>query len=343
MAMPALISALEDFVPTSNRGFLLAGARLELAESYFEGPFIDVLPLYFGEYYNRREREVAYTFSEVMHHRHKSAATEGYARVSKVDWHSFRRSDFYNLILRPAGMMQSACLKLSEGDQPLGILTLFRTEGEPTFSARDFAVLEALQSFLAHGLHQGASADDFVDTDDRALIIADRDGRPLHLSPAAQRLMLMALVPHWAPDSMKRSRLEQQPVLKSLCQSLTTTFAGRLPSLPPVLRRRNAWGEFVLRAYWLDAVDAEEPGRYVAISVERHEPRVLGLLRKIEALSLSQREKELCLWLARGRNTATAAAAMGVSESTIVTHRRSIYRKLVIDNRAALLDRLQRV
>jgi DNA-binding CsgD family transcriptional regulator len=76
------------------------------------------------------------------------------------------------------------------------------------------------------------------------------------------------------------------------------------------------------------------------IAFERREALALRLLRKIEALPLSRREKDLCLLLARDHDTASAARAMGVSESTVVTHRRSLYEKLGLESRTALINRL---
>jgi DNA-binding CsgD family transcriptional regulator len=96
-----------------------------------------------------------------------------------------------------------------------------------------------------------------------------------------------------------------------------------------------------LRAYWLSPPCPEQAAPFVAITVERREPRSLALLKKIEVLNLSDREKQLCLLLARGYDTANAAIAMGVRDHTVITHRRNLYNKLGIAGRIALLDRLR--
>ena len=79
----------------------------------------------------------------------------------------------------------------------------------------------------------------------------------------------------------------------------------------------------------------------VGVTIERREPRSLGLWRKIEALPLSQREKQACLLLARGHDTVNVARTMGISEHTAISHRRNLYNKLGIENRLALIERLQ--
>jgi DNA-binding CsgD family transcriptional regulator len=232
--------------------------------------------------------------------------------------------------------------KITEAGRPVGAFHFFRSADEPDFTPRDYALLDALHGFIAHGLHDGPTEDRYNDSGDRALVILDRTGRLLHLSPEARRLLLMALTPRWAPDTAPRMRLDEPAELVQLCHALTAASTGRLPAAPPVVRRTNAWGEFVLRAYWLDAQAGNgEPSQFVGVTIERREPRRLALWRRVEALPLSGREKQVCLLLARGHDAAEAARAIGVGEHTVVSHRRSLYNKLGVDNRLALIDRLR--
>ena len=135
-------------------------------------------------------------------------------------------------------------------------------------------------------------------------------------------------------------RLDSLPEIAHLCQTLCAACVDALPRAPPVLRRRNGWGEFVLRAYSLYPTDLEAMPGLIGIIVERREALSLNLLRKIELLDLTAREKELSLLLARGHDTADAVQAMGVSKNTVITHRRSLYHKLSVESRSALIGRL---
>lgn len=339
--MPGLFSALQDIIPASNRQFYFASPQLEIADCYLEGPSVALLPVYLSEFYNRRERDVRRTFAAIMRTKYTTAAGDIFPRYASVDWRTFLRSDFYNLAARPCGMLQGINLKVTEGNRPIGALNLFRTGHEPAFTSRDIALLGVLQGFIAHALRDGSDEGSYINTEDRALVIVDPDGKLLHLSAEAHRLLSMALVDRWSPETAWQLRLEQPPELLHLCKNLVAAYSGALPSGPPVLRRRNAWGEFILRAYWLDASSYEVPERYIGITLDRYEPRSLALLRKVEALPLTDREKELCLLLARGQSAANAARAMGVAESTVITHRRHLYDKLGVGSRSALTDRLQ--
>jgi DNA-binding CsgD family transcriptional regulator len=339
--MPAVIRELQAIVPASSRGLILADHRCQIDNTYFEGPFVERQGLYMQEFFDGRERQVAWTIAEMLRAQFPTAAAEGFGRVAKVDRETFFSSDYYNEIFKPAGMTQACCVKLKDGGHPRGQITLFRNDREPPFTSREVTILEALHTFVVHGLREGPGEQDFVATDDRALVIVDHDGRPLHLSRDGYRLLLMAFVPRWSPDSASHMRLGMRPELTLLCRRLRAAWSGALPLAPPVLHHRNGWGEFVLRAHWLEAAQPDEESRFIGIVVERHEPRSLGMFRKIEALDLTDREKQLALLFARGQDIPQAARTMGISEHTTISHRRSLYGKLAVDSRLALVQRLQ--
>ncbi len=51
---------------------------------------------------------------------------------------------------------------------------------------------------------------------------------------------------------------------------------------------------------------------------------------------LSEREREVLVWLARGENTKSIASALSISPKTVETHRSHVMRKLGVDSVAAL-------
>ena len=178
----------------------------------------------------------------------------------------------------------------------------------------------------------------FVDTEERAVIIVDQLGRTNSASSHAYRLLEMAFSPRW--DSRARWHLSRyaQPELARLCRSLLTSTVGAISTEPPVCRRRNAWGEFVLRAYWLEPTDGTAASRFIAITIVQREPKHLRLLRQIERLPLTGREKQLCLLLTRDQARADIADTMGVSEATVISHRRNVFDKLGVHSRIGLIE-----
>jgi DNA-binding CsgD family transcriptional regulator len=130
------------------------------------------------------------------------------------------------------------------------------------------------------------------------------------------------------------------PEIACLCRALVATANGQIGQPPPVLRLRNPWGEFVLRAYWFGPTDGTEQTRHIGVTIERRVPRALALRRRVEDLPLTGREKQLCLLVAHDRSRQDLADAMGVSTGTVITHQSSIYAKLGVHNRAELLSAL---
>jgi DNA-binding CsgD family transcriptional regulator len=150
----------------------------------------------------------------------------------------------------------------------------------------------------------------------------------------------MALESRWASQTAARMQPDQCPELAVLARRLSAAISGGLSVSPPVLRRNNAWGEFVLRAYPLEAKPDEVSKGIVGLTIERREPRSLALWRKVEGLPLSRREKQVSILLARGQDTTNIAQALGIREHTVISHRRNLYNKLGVDNRLALIERL---
>jgi len=114
-----------------------------------------------------------------------------------------------------------------------------------------------------------------------------------------------------------------------------TTYLGP----PPVWRCRNAWGRFVFKAHWLNNVNPE-PSTMIGITVQHQEPLPMRLLPKLERLSLSYRQSQLCLLMSSGLSYAAIAQRLNVGESTVIYHARSVFLKLNVHNRNELVNKL---
>lgn len=210
------------------------------------------------------------------------------------------------------------------------------------FESDDLKMLASIAGFVAHGMTRTMLADEAVaESDDRGLFVADRDGVVRHADAQAQWLIMMALLPYWSPLAKWHTLDQTAPQIRQLCRTLAVTADGQIGQPPPVLRLKNPWGEFVMRAYWYEPTDGTEQTRHIAITIERRVPRVLALRRRVENLPLTAREKQLCLLLAQEPSRQDLAHKMGVAVSTIITHQHSVYAKLGVHNRAGLLAELQ--
>ncbi len=260
----------------------------------------------------------------------------------RVDLATFLRSDYYNLLWRAAGIHQQLILHVRDAVRSHGMMYVYRAPNDPPFEVRDIKMLELIAKFVAHGMMPARTDNDaFNETEDRALLTVTNDGAIQHATEHAQRLMMQALS-SGSLTTIRWCRLgESASEIESLCQALAATATGQFGQPPPARRIRNVWGEFVLRAYWLGPTDGVEQTRHIGITIERRVPRSLALLRRVEDLPLTAREKQLCLLLVGDPARHDFADAMGLASSTVVTHQRSIYAKLGVHSRAGLIAALQ--
>lgn len=335
---PQLIASvfqeLHQLIDFDYGGYFYPGSDGDL-EVFMEAPHMRALmPTYFDNQLLESERKVvsrsARFFSEAVRYEYGPQMLD---RLIKVPWSEFQRSDFYNVVVRPADVMDcvSLVLRTSQGGG-IGAIKLYRAVSSPRFQREEIAVLAQIEPYLARALQYGEmDAEDSV-VQDSALLIATPMGRLLWLSPEAEVLMALAFGPRW------RSRTELPPALQLLLQRLQWSCAnGSMPALPQ-MDLRNASGWFSLRATPLAAASGE--GAAVGIHITRRLARVAQLLPALQALDLPQRQHELAYWLARGLSEPQIALRMGVSANTLVYHRRQLYMRLVVHNRKELIARI---
>lgn len=104
--------------------------------------------------------------------------------------------------------------------------------------------------------------------------------------------------------------------------------------------RENSLGRFIFRAHRLEQARKFPYKPMIWITLRRQEPLPFKLLRRIDKLPLSFREMQFCLVMASGYSQSTIAKRLNISEHTAIAHRRHIYAKLTVHNRAELMSKL---
>lgn len=343
--VPEVLQELNGLVPAGSNIFAWAGAGGEIRNVYTEHPgWLHMGPLYFAEFYERREREVILTFSESMRLR-DGPAVRHIDSFLKVDRREFLRSALFNEVLRQVNDHQRLFFAVREGVRGLGGILLGRGQHDPPFTKDEAKRLELIAPHIAHALAPKANLDvELADTDEEGLIVAGLDGKILHLTPQAERLLLLSCYPQFSPDMRLRdaSRFVLPPPVVRICQNLVRTFKDGLADdiwerlAPPVWHHRNVWGGFTFRAHWLSASDSGGAPPLLGVTVHRQEPLPLRFSRRMDDLPLSAREGEACLLLVAGHSRTTIAEKLGVSQHTAISHCRNIYAKLDVRNRAEL-------
>lgn len=333
--MPELFRALHDAIPSHLNVFFYADRDGELTDIYSEYPkFVELNVQFLSEFVDGADGIPS--FAECMRTRFGVEANE-----TVFPGEEFFRSDYYNQIFRPQGIhipLQAAVRDRS--GRALGAMLVYRAPGDPRYSPEEMRLMASFLPHIAHGLQPRPDLSDATsESEDRGLLIVKPPSQVLHVTQQARALVHFAL--DRRPDATGEHGVDGVflPVLTRLCCNLRDTFAGGT-SPPPTISLTSPWGLFILRAYWLESLRPQEGG-LVGVTIERHEPLSLRLLRNMRASGLTERQRQLCLLLFDGLSIPATARRLNVSEHTIVDHLKKIYLKLDVHNRDELRSKLE--
>lgn len=327
-----LLQSMHQLIGFESGGYFYPGGDGEL-EAHMEDPGVAAaVPEHFDPCLLRSESQMFHNTlrqsSDIALHEY-GPRTLG--QMLRGTYSGLLRSDYYNVVMRPAGVADWLCLALrTQQGQGIGMLFLFRPAGAQPFQQAEVATLARLESHLARALQPGASDADERDAHRQGLLIATLDAKPLWICPEAEVLMPLAFGWRW------RRGAELPAVVKALLQRLVPR-PGTLPP-PPHMDWCNAQGRFSLRAVRLAA--ALGHGEAVGVHITQHVARGVRLMSALNALRLPQRQYELAYWLARGLSESQIAQRMDISLNTVVYHRRQLYNRLGASNRIELLTQL---
>lgn len=247
-------------------------------------------------------------------------------QLVRVPIPELERSDFYNVVMRPMRTVDCMSLVLRTPDgEGIGTLKFYREAASPAFGPGDAAVLARLEPYLAHILRTGGKGADAGEAHSQGMLITTPQGRLLWLSPEAEALLPLAFGWRWR----RGAGLPQE--LHELLQRMQ---AQHLPGLP-TRELRTVHGHFSVRATPMKA--ATGMGQAVGIHITRSVPREARLQAVLQTQGLSQRQQELAYWLALGLPESQIAARMDISANTVVYHRRQLYNRLGVQDRAELM------
>ena len=103
-------------------------------------------------------------------------------------------------------------------------------------------------------------------------------------------------------------------------------------------RGRNAYASFDFGVP-LDEVDAEKLGIVRSASQAGHQRICVLLDKKYDPITLTQREQEVLIWLAKGKSVSSIATILDISPDTVKTYSKRIYAKLDASDRIGAVVR----
>lgn len=199
--------------------------------------------------------------------------------------------------------------------------------------------MAGLESFFAQVLRtESNDRGALADSGKRGLIIADRTGKPVHLSKEGLHLLCLATHPNFTPNiDLGRQVMLPTPLVR-ICRDIYRIFSDDPVPSAPVYHLRNIWGGFRFEAQLLNAGDPTSG--LIGITVSHQEPVGLRLAKRVAELPLTRRQAQVCLLMANGFSNVAIAAELGIAKYTAIAHGRWIYDKLDVHNRTELVNKL---
>jgi DNA-binding NarL/FixJ family response regulator len=181
-------------------------------------------------------------------------------------------------------------------------------------------VLARIRVHLANA-RMAHSARTALDAFGRFLLAANRTGRILWYTPQAAKLLSLAF-----PDFDSEGYM-LSPELQAWLQQCAVTPAGAEPASLNLKDRKVLNG---MRLTYIGQIGADE---YLLRLKEGGIDDDRSLLK--QKLTVTEREAEVLLWIARGKSNRDIAEILNLSPRTVNKHLEQIYAKLGVENRAS--------
>jgi DNA-binding CsgD family transcriptional regulator len=318
----AVIALLRQWLPVSGACFTAVDPRTLLSTGALTEDGVEAIHSrlfeseYLSEDYNKYEvLATTKPYMAVL-----SDSTEGRPELSAR----------YRETLEPAGFSDELRAALVWNGSCWGYLTLFRSQGQPYFSAAEAALITALIPVRNASLY-GTAQEAAGEVDGEGIMTLDSSLNPLAMNMAASR-MLAAL--------RMREHIDEQTLprpIRAICtRAMKEAEQQDARSRAKALIRLRTGSYTVIQASRLTTVAGELS---LAVTFKQAKPaESLPLLA--EAWALSEREQEIAELVLGGLSTKEIASALHISAYTVQDHLKSIFSKTGVSSRRAFVQML---
>lgn len=332
--MPAVLQALHWIVPSHSNVFTWTDESGEMTNVCFEELVTpEIVALCLAALYDKPEGAVRADLSD-------GARASGGGANPESGIGKFYPSALCDSKYRLSERHVALRAIVRENGCSVGALLLCREPGDPPFTQREERILSTVIGYLARGLKSNRDIrGPFAEGGESGLIVLDAQNKLAYASASGRHLLFLAAHPLVAPDSIIPSDdTVLTPAVIQLCENLRDVFSGRGAPVASWCHQ-NPWGRFVFRAYPLQPGE-KSANPLTGITIERQEPLPLKMMRTMQALPLSPKQKEICLLLSYGYSHATISRRLNISQHTVIDHVQKIYAKLEVNTRETLLSKL---
>lgn len=264
---------------------------------------------------------------------------------------AFARNEYYEDMLEPSGVMDIASSPFRLEDSKVGVLTFMRAKSSGQFDRGQLSQIAPLlphvdqatrmfEQFAAlHDLERATQAG--FDAAHEAMVLSDAAGRVVRANPAAYLLL-----DRCTGLGIRAGRLEVMSpgdgaILECALRIAAEVGSGRSAEEVPIVRIEEPSGDVLrVRALpvsggsWLGGVWLWQPTVLLDLSWEKQHRRLAPSV----SAELSPRQIEVTELAIAGATIEDMARILGVSENTVRSHLKAIYRKLDVSSRVELLE-----
>ncbi|MDP8926660.1 MAG: helix-turn-helix transcriptional regulator [Actinomycetota bacterium] len=249
----------------------------------------------------------------------------------------------YREVMVPLGFKHEVRGAFVLGGELWGTVSAMREPGSPDFDAREVAFFRRIAPHLAAGLKATALRSEALaepDGDDSpGVLLLDRAGRVVQHTGAAERRLreLGDLGPGWREgEGLPPAVLSMTGALKRALGPGTEAREAR-SSVPRLLVRGRSGRWLVLHGAWTEPTP--DRSSETMIVIEAAGPREVAWL-KTSTYGLTKREREVVDLVVRGASTKEISRALYISEYTVQDHLSSVFEKVGVRGRRALVKHL---
>ncbi|MGE0299796.1 MAG: LuxR C-terminal-related transcriptional regulator, partial [Pseudonocardia sp.] len=248
------------------------------------------------------------------------------------------RSARFRWFVRPLGFADELRGVLRAGGVTWAMVTLWRRDGEPPFSAAEADLVAGLSTPLAEAVQRcvrdGLAGEAGPVRDCPGLLVFDEAGRLVSANEQAGAWL----------DELPRQELVPTPfglqvpvwVLVTAGRARQSLAAGGDGSVRTRVRSRNGrW----LVGHASATRDADGAPAGTAVVIEPASPAAMAPV-VVEAYGLTEREQEITSRISRGAGTGEIARALHLSPHTVRDHVKAILAKVGVSSRGELVSTL---
>lgn len=295
----------------------------------------------FSQYYHQLD-----PFMDLMRRTNLPPSVVTFEQIIPFD--ELIKTEYYIDFLEPQSIHDQMGISLVSGNRLLGVIALFRSNCSPGFSSIDRAIAEMIAPFITSALDRVSAKQKnqvleqtflslLVDRPCQGAIVLDKS-----LTPVFSSENLHSLV-----SSLNRKVNPDRPLKSNLPKKLRVVCADVLSG--PMSSNENndkyhrvelstdkKKGKNVVQVKKI-YLNNGEPFILLSINPDGQNTATSNLLKK---MGISAREMDIINHLFNGKRNSEIGKELFISEHTVENHLRSIYRKMQVRNRTALVSKI---